>query len=342
MHKVLVAFGLLLGFVLPVFAAPPNTSAPTKYRGQVEGIAEDQSSLQITEVALKIPEENWRSLTFTATAPEVKAEMKKLHSGDLVWVWGTANGTTTNSMTDIEIQKESASFLRILVTLLVVGALLWIIAWLAVRGTSYGIARFLVGRDNRYSKSKFQIAIWFGTVIVAYLATLYMRWWAGVPSLIGGVDIPQNLLLLSGISALSFGTAKGIAQGKENRAAVAGVEAKPPADQPRFPTDLVCDDSGQPDLGDFQMVVITLVAVGVYVVQTFDFLSLLHMTAQVSMPDVDPTLLGIFGISHGAYLTKKAVSGDDGAAVAGVQNAQAQGVNAAAGNPPPQGQPGPV
>jgi hypothetical protein len=333
MRKILVSFGLLLGFVLPVLAAAPGAPAPVKYRGQIEAVAEDQSSLEITEVSTKTPEEDWRSLTFTATDPHLKTEMKGLGAGDLVWV--RASGGT---MQDVEIQKESISFLRILVSLFIPAALLWLIAWLAIRGTGYGIARFLVGRDNRYSKSKFQVAIWFWTVIVAYLATLYLRWWAGVPSLIGGVDIPQNLLLLSGISALSFGTAKGIAQGKENRAAAAGAQAKPPADQPRFPTDLVCDDSGQPDLGDFQMVVITLVAVGIYVVQIFDFLGLLTMTAQISMPDVDPTLLGIFGISHGAYLTKKAVSGDDGAA--GVQNANAA-ANAAAGNPPP-GQPGPV
>ena len=89
------------------------------------------------------------------------------------------------------------------------------------------------------------------------------------------------------------------------------------------------------------MVVITLVTVGVYVVQIFDFLGLLQMTAQVSMPDVAPTLLGIFGISHGAYLTKKAVSGDEGAA--GGPNAAAVAAAAAAGNPPPPpGQPGPV
>lgn len=336
MKKILVSFGLLLGFVLPVFAAATSASVPARHRGQVEAVADDQSSLQITEVAPKIPQKDWRSLTFTATDSSLKAKMKKLQPGDLVWV--TASGTT---MTDIEVQKESVPFLGILVTLLVVAALLWLIAWLAIRGTGYGIARFLVGYDNRYSKSKFQIAIWFWTVIVAYLASLYLRWWAGVPSLIGGVDIPENLLLLSGISALSFATAKGITQGKENRAAAAAaITPKPPADKPRFPSDLVSDDSGQPDLGDFQMVVITLVAVGVYVVQIFDFLSLLQMTAQVSMPDVDPTLLGIFGISHGAYLTKKAVSGDEGAA--GSVNEAPAAVAPPAASGLPAGKKGPV
>lgn len=330
MRKALVSFGLLLCLAMAARAAK-DAPSPDKFRAQVDAVAEDQSSLQVTQTSRKTPAEEWKSVTLTATDPKVKTEMKGLHARDLVRV--EASGGT---MQDVGIQKVSVAFLRILFTMTVAAALLWILCWLAMRGTGYGMARFLVGRDNRYSKSKFQIAIWFGTVVTAYLATLYLRWWASVPSLIGGVDIPQNLLLLSGISALSFGTAKGITQGKENRAAAAGVAAKPPADQPRFPSDLVSDDSGQPDLGDFQMVVITLIAVGVYAVQMFDFLSLLHMSAQVSMPDVDPTLLGIFGISHGAYITKKAVSGDDGVPPGG-QNA----VAAAVANQPPA-QPGPV
>lgn len=309
MRKILVSLGLLLVFVLPVLADAPGSA---RQRAQVEAVADNPASLQVTEVDPKVPAEDWPSRTFTVTDSGLKAEMKGLRPGDLVWVT-----TTGGTVRDVEVQKESVSFLKILTTLFVVAALLWIIAWICLRGTGYGMARFLVGRDNRYSKSKLQIALWFWTVIVAYLSTLYLRWWASVPSLIGGVDIPENLLLLSGISALSFATAKGITQGKENRSAAA---AKPPADRPRFPTDLVCDDSGQPDLGDFQMVVITLIAVGVYLVQTVDFLSLLHMNAQVSMPDVDPTLLGIFGISHGTYLTKKAVSGDEGSAAGGQQS----------------------
>ncbi|PYQ64806.1 MAG: hypothetical protein DMF53_06675 [Acidobacteria bacterium] len=38
-----------------------------------------------------------------------------------------------------------------------------------------------VGRDNRYSKSKFQIAIWFAIVIIAYVSTLWLRWWGCAP-----------------------------------------------------------------------------------------------------------------------------------------------------------------
>jgi hypothetical protein len=210
---------------------------------------------------------------------------------------------------DVRIKAVPVGFLGCLATMLVVALVLGILTWLLTsKGTL--LRRFLVGRDNRYSKSKFQIAIWFATVMVTYIGTLYLRWWASVPSLVGGVEIPQNLLLLSGISALSFATAKGIAQHKANQDT--GAAARTNAQAPVFPSDLVSDDGGQPDLGDFQMVVVTIVAVGVYLVQIFSFLHLLELKAQVSLPDVDPTLLGIFGISHGAYLTKKAVSGDDG------------------------------
>jgi hypothetical protein len=332
MRKVLVSFGLLLCVTLAAEAAP----GPAKFRARIDSIAADQTSVVATPTPSGTPAEKWTPVTLGVTDAKLKADLKSFASGDLVWITA-ASGT----MQEIELQKVAVPFLRRLATVVLVALVLWLLAWISVRGTGYRISRFIVGRDNRYSKSKFQIAIWFATVIVVYLSALYLRWWGSVPSLIGGVDIPENLLLLSGISALSFATSKGITQGRANRAAAAGVDLKPAAAAPSFPSDLVTDDGNQPDLGDFQMVVITVVAVAVYIVQAFSFLSLLHLSAKVSIPDVDPTLLGIFGISHGAYLTKKAVSGDDGVPAGGQNAANAAAVAAAAANPP-AGQPGPV
>lgn len=326
MRKVLVSFGLLLSLTLAAEASP----GPAKFRARIDAVAGDQATVVVTPTPPATPAEQWTPITLSVADPKLKTDLKSFAAGDLVWI--TADGGT---MQAVEIQKVAVPFLRRLVTTFLVALILWLLAWLSIRGTGYPLSRFIVGRDNRYSKSKFQIAIWFATVIVVYLAALYLRWWGSRPSLVGGVDIPENLLLLSGISALSFATAKGITQGRANRAA-AGVDVKPRAAAPSFPSDLVTDDSSQPDLGDFQMVVITVIAVAVYIVQAFSFLSLLHLKAQVVIPDVDPTLLGIFGISHGAYLTKKAVSGDDGA-VARDQKAAAAGV--ASERP---GQPGPV
>lgn len=332
MRRALVSFGLLLLLAASAGAAP--AASPVTYRAQIDAIAGDQTWVEVTRSSAGVSPAEWKSFSLTVADAEDKADLKQLKKGDLVWI--TADG---KALREIEIQKVAVSFLMRLVTVLVVMLALGALTWLLL-GRGQPLSRFIVGRDNRYSKSKFQIAMWFATVLIVYLATFYLRWWASVPSLVGGIDIPQNLLLLSGISALSFATAKGITQRKENNPATAPKQA---AAAPRFASDLVSDDSGQPDLGDFQMVMIVIIAVGVYIVQAFSFLSLLEMRSLVSLPDVDPTLLGIFGISHGAYLTKKAVSGDDGAGGGGQQQAQPQGGQPqAAAQPPQAGQPGPV
>ena len=342
MQKILFLFGLFLSLVTAASAAP-NAPSDGTYRARIDAISEGQTAIVVTKTPPREPAKNWKTFTLSVTDSNLKAKLKNnFEPGDLVSL--TASGGV---LTEIEIRKVAVSFLSELITLIIVALVLWVLAWLAVRGTGYRISRFIVGQDNRYSKSKFQIAIWFATVIVTYLATVYLRWSGSVPSLIGGVEIPENLLLLSGISALSFATAKGITQGKANRSAAVGVQVKSPDNVPSFPSDLVTDDSNQPDLGDFQMVIITLVAVGVYFVQIFDFLSLLQLKAQVSLPDVDSTLLGIFGISHGAYLTKKAVSGDEGSAAAAPVSPVAPGSAEAAAAPsaaarPPVAQKGPV
>jgi hypothetical protein len=82
--------------------------------------------------------------------------------------------------------------------------------------------QLIIGEDNRYSNSRFQMAVWFFVLITTYIAALWIRvLWAGW-DFIGGVDIPKNLLLLSGMSALTFGGAKGITTSKNTAPPPAG------------------------------------------------------------------------------------------------------------------------
>ena len=140
-----------------------------------------------------------------------------------------------------------------------------------------------IGEDKRYSNSKCQLSLWFGALLVSYLATLILRRWAGGPGFLGNVNIPPHLAELSGLSALTFAAAKGITQSKVSAAianaapaaaAVAPQGAQPttvavvaapaptkePAAAPNFPSDLLMDDAGRFDLGDFQMILITILA----------------------------------------------------------------------------------
>jgi hypothetical protein len=163
-----------------------------------------------------------------------------------------------------------------------------------------------LGADNRYSNSKFQTVLWFWVVISAYCAIVFHRMTASGWSYIGGVDIPQNLLILSGISVLTFAAAKAITFGKVEQATARGEDAKPSAMVPKI-GDLTSDDLNRTDLGDFQMVVVTILAVIIYAIATVEFMGRIEFRSVITMPDVDATLLAIFGLSQAAYLGKKRV-----------------------------------
>jgi hypothetical protein len=174
--------------------------------------------------------------------------------------------------------------------------------------TGWRPQRFLLGADNLYSDSQCQLALWFGSVAVVYAAASVLRVIYLGSEFIGGVGLTANVAALSGFSAVSFGGAKAITAGKLARI---GLAAKPPPDPPRAASlvrDLVTNDAGVPDLGDFQMILISLVAAAIFLVQAFHFLGELEVARSVTLPDIDTTLLASFGIGQGAYLAKKGAS----------------------------------
>ena len=78
--------------------------------------------------------------------------------------------------------------------------------------------------------------------------------------------------------------------------------------RPGFASDLTHNDKGDADVGDFQQVVVTLVAVSAYLIAVFHYLGTVTMQHSVWLPDVDSTVLAVFGLGHGAYLAKKYAS----------------------------------
>ncbi len=65
---------------------------------------------------------------------------------------------------------------------------------------------------------------------------------------------------------------------------------------------------GAADIGDFQLVVITILAVSVYLVQIWAWLGNIPVGVTTTLPDVDTTILATFGLGQGAYLFKKQAS----------------------------------
>lgn len=201
--------------------------------------------------------------------------------------------------------------LTFFVAALVLGGIATLVTW-------FRPLQLVVGKDGRYSNSQVQLALWFGAVAWVYICAVWLRFeWLG-SDFIGGVELTNNLIALTGLSALSFGGAKVITMRKVAEAAGDGTSpptssppASPPASvksggEPNLLTDLFQNDEGDADLGDVQMILITVAAVLIFLASSFHFLGQLTLASTVTLPDVDTALLAGFGIGQGAYLFKKA------------------------------------
>ena len=211
---------------------------------------------------------------------------------------GEGSQVNVNHVKSLEWQSEPVGRAARWASLLIAVFVLFILAYIFTRGHP---THLYLGRDNRYSSSKFQTFLWFWLVISAYIAIVSHRITAAGWSYVGGVDIPPHLLILSGISVLTFAGAKAITTGKVDEKP----DLKQPAPEPKA-TDLICDDNNRPDLGDFQMVAITILTVIIYAISAVEFMENIEFRRVVTMPDVDATLLSIFGLGQAAYLGKKA------------------------------------
>jgi hypothetical protein len=211
---------------------------------------------------------------------------------------------TPTSVTKVEsVARPVCAWTRILafgLSLIV----LFMISALAIRWRPW---KFVIGADNRYSNSQCQIVLWFSAVATIYLGTLALRVIAFGWGYLGGIGITANIAAITGLSALSFGGAKAITMTKIESAAQAGLPpVKVPAARPNLLTDLFLNDNGVADFGDFQMILVTVAAVAIFVGQAFYTDGILAMSHTITLPDVDSSLLAGFGIGQGAYLVKKA------------------------------------
>jgi hypothetical protein len=326
----------------------PTTEAattPKPVHVVVLAVANDQLSLDVTTLASAICNpDSACNIHLTVADNMVKDQLKQLNKGDHIQIVYSADAKSQNILKAWCVDSVSPPpWSRMWVLLASAGAC-FLLTLLFSQGRP---TQLIISEDNRYSNSRFQMAVWFFVLTTTYVAALGLRvLWAGW-DFTGGVNIPKNLLLLSGLSAITYAGAKGITSTKlaapptPGQPAPASMKRTAP-DGPNFFRDLTHNDGipaqpaqaevlGPPpaaglapaiirppvpakdavppqfDFGDFQMVIVTLVAVATYIVLIFNFFGHVEYSKIVSLPDVDTTLLATFGLGQGAYLTKKAV-----------------------------------
>jgi hypothetical protein len=316
-------------------ALKPSTSPLQDAR--LDGIDPDSGQLSVTDCAQPKADSSARPIcqgtafNLTVSDAALKTKLKQLHIGDHIRVAFDTKLNVSNIAGPAVVYISTGRRLLVLFTCafftFALGAIL----------TQGHPLKLILGQDNRYSNSKLQVAAWFLVLITSYLEVLYFRIAAGGFDFLGGINIPQNLLLLSGMSALTFAGAKAITTSKVNAAtaptvdAVAGSvavetsnvavvaqdvsivgdsKASPKksgiAGEESFWNDIVKNDLGHFDFGDFQMVIVTLLAMCTYMLSVHNYLGALDLTSITSLPDVDTTILSAFGLGQGAYLAKKA------------------------------------
>jgi hypothetical protein len=310
-----LALGLALAPSLTMAAAdaPPPSASPATADGVIQAIGVEPSKLGANSDRLTfLPTGAAYPVVLTVDRVADKTTLDLgARPGDRIWLT-VDDPLNPEHVVQITRVARPVPVLQRLIALGAAFAVIVVVAALATGGRPW---RFAVGDDNRMSNSQTQLVLWFGVVAMVYGATLILRAWFLGWEFMGGISMTTNVLAMTGLSGLSFGAAKVVAVQKASNAAAAAAATgvapasapapAAPASRPRV-TDLVCDDFGAADLGDFQMILISGVATVIFACASWEFLTLVDIVKTTQLPDVDTALLGSFGIGQGAYLIKKA------------------------------------
>lgn len=203
----------------------------------------------------------------------------------------------------------------------------------AALGIALGRGGWGVVIDDRncMSASKLQACAWTILILSAVMVAISFNMADGLPDPLN-IHLPSPLLTAMGISAASLAAAPAILSLKTqlspsvSATAGAGIARLPAGDGVIVPprnlgtlmtnmavdearwTDLVTGDEvgnfAAPDLGKIQQLLVTLLLLLVYAVETFDALG--GVKPVTGLPSLDPSFIWLLGVSHASYLAYKA------------------------------------
>lgn len=171
-------------------------------------------------------------------------------------------------------------------------------------GKQHGLAALFIGLDNRTSTSKLQAVLWTYAIIWALVSVLAGAGIEDFNTALSTEVRDEYLLLLGGPFAVAIG-AKAITTHRVSR----DPGAKTMKRQGATGTvgarlaEVVADDDGWVDLGDFQYLAFTVLTLTYFAWAFID-------SPSEGLPPVPGTLLVLMGVSQGAYLGKKGFAGN--------------------------------
>lgn len=182
-----------------------------------------------------------------------------------------------------------------------------IVLGLAYRKSWLGI---LIDTRGRYSLTHLQLVAWSIVIISLIAAVAFLR--LGAPGKTGALDfdIPNQVLLLLGISVTSAVTSTVIkAQKDQNSATAKSVATSDSKKPPKFAQVFLLEEGKLADkvidISKFQAFFVTLILILAYVGAAVAMLSGTQPENITALPDLSTTFVTLLGISHAGYLAGK-------------------------------------
>lgn len=193
----------------------------------------------------------------------------------------------------------------------------WLISWLVTKNPNpFALAKGK-GNDN-LSASLLQALVFTMLTLFAYTTVFAARAWAVGSGVLSGVDVPANLLILMGVSATTAVASRAIRveQEKTKAGKIKSGELLPKEDK----SDLLRDQDGKTDLVKIQMLMWTVIAVGVYLFNLVRFVNNECYTGAgapplcpggpvTTLPDIDTAFMALLTVSHAGYIVNKLSEG---------------------------------
>lgn len=160
------------------------------------------------------------------------------------------------------------------------------------------IAGLVLGRNNRWSTSKFVVVLWTYALLFAFVAILLHTRGRGLDN----IELADQYLLLFGIPVAVAIAVSWIRQTRERMGTPVGMRAAGPPNALDGTGQLITDEAGVVDLVDFQYFVFNLLLVVYFLLQ--------FVTGESpKLPELPGTLVGLMAVSAVAYVVTRGFRG---------------------------------
>jgi hypothetical protein len=204
-----------------------------------------------------------------------------------------------------------------------------------------GLFAILVDSRGRFSLAKLQITVWTVVIVSLIVALFTARWIGGIKNALG-FSIPDELLIVLGISVGSAATSTAIKSSKD-RKYPDSVAASDASDPPHL-NQIFLQEEGDyadevVDIAKFQNFWFTIIAVVAYTLLAIRAIEGSPTVASITLPTFNDTLLTLLGISHAGYIAGKLPAPSGPAPGLTLQKRRIGAIAIASGAAPPAGVP---